>query len=95
MQSNATQFAGIAEHSNSPLKMYTLLAKGSAKGSADLVQQDFDAIEDAGFNDPLRQGRDLPPAKRELTSESLQIRPLERSSTKPYDNSFFHGLFGY
>ena len=86
MQSDATQFAGTAEHNNSPLKTYTLLAKGSA----DLAQQDYDAIQDAGFNNPLRQARDLPSAKRELTSERLQIRPLERSSTKPYDNSFFH-----
>ena len=93
MQSDATQFAGTAEHSNSPLKTYTLLAKGSG----DLVQQDYDAIQDAGFNNPLRQARDLPSAKRELASERLQlrlqIRPLERSPTKPYDNSFFHALF--
>ena len=86
VQSDATQFAGTAEHSNSPLKTYTLLAKGSA----DPAQQDYDAIQDAGFNNPLRQARDLPPAKREMTSERLPIRPLERSSTKPYDNSFFH-----
>ena len=91
MQSDATQFAGTAEHNNNPLKTYTLLAKGSA----DLVQQDYDAIQDAGFNNPFRQARDLLPAKRDLTSERLQIRPLERSSTKPYDNSFFHELFRY
>ena len=91
MQSDATQFAGTAECNNSPLATYTLLAKGSA----DLVQQDYDAIQDAGFNNPLRQARDPPSAKRETTSERLQIGPLERSSTRPYDSSFFHELFRY
>ena len=68
MQSDATQLAGTAEHSNGPLKTYTLLAKSSV----DPVNQDFYAIEDAGFNNPLRQGRNLPSAEWELTSERLQ-----------------------
>ena len=56
-----------------------------------------DATQSAGTaeHNPLRQARDLPPAKREMTSERFQIRPLERSSTKPYDSSFFHELFRF
>ena len=86
MQSDATQFAGTAEYNNNSLQMYTL----QAKGAADPPHQDHDARQDAGFNNPLRQARDVPSAKRESTSERLHLRPLERSSSKPYDNSFFH-----
>ena len=87
VQSDATQFAGTAEYTKNPLQTYTL----KAKGSADPTHQDHDARQDAGFNNPLRQAaRDLPSANRESTSERLHLRPLERSSSKPYDNSFFH-----
>ena len=86
VQSDATQFAGTAEYNSNPLQMYTL----QAKGSVDPTHQDHDARQDAGFNNPLRQARDSPSAKRESTSERLHLRPLERSSSKPYDNSFFH-----
>ncbi len=86
VQSDATQFAGTAEYNNNPLQTYTL----QAKGSADPMHQDHDARQDAGFNNPLRQARDLPSAKRESTSERLHPKPLERSSSKPHDNSFFH-----
>ena len=81
VQSDATQFAGTAEYT------YTL----QAKGSAEPTHQEHDARQDAGFNNPLRQtARDIPSANRESTSERLHLRPLERSSSKPYDSSFFH-----
>ena len=87
VQSDATQFAGTAEYTNNSLQTYTL----QAKGSVDPTHQDHDARQDAGFNNPLRQAaRDLPSANRESTSERLHLRPLERSSSKPHDNSFFH-----
>ena len=86
IQSDAIKFDGTTEYNIHPLQMHTL----QAKGSADPTHQDHDARQDAGFNNPLRQTRDLPSANRESTSERLHLRPLERSSSKPYDNSFFH-----
>ena len=86
MQSDATQFAGTTEYNKTRLQTYTL----HAKGSPDLVHQDHDTRQDAGFNNPLRQARDLPSGSRETATEMLHHKFLERTSSKPQDNSFFH-----
>ena len=86
VRSDARQFAGTSEYDNVPLQTHTL----QAKGSADRVHLDYDTRQDAGFNDPLRQPRDVPGPKRETFTERLHLKFNERTSSKSHDNSFFH-----
>ncbi len=84
MRSDARQFAGTAGHDGSPLHTHTLQAKGSADTNPK------DTRQDAGFNNPLRQLRDLPTPRRERPAERPYLRVDDRTSSKHHDNSFFH-----
>ena len=86
MRSDARQFAGTYEYDSTSLQTHTL----QAKGSADAVHQDYDTRQDAGFNNPLRQPRDVASPRRETVTERLHLKFNERTSSKAYENSFFH-----
>lgn len=84
IRSNARQFAGTAGYENSPLHTHTLQAKASADTNF------TDTRQDAGFNNPLRQPRDLPSPRRERPPERSYLKVNDRTSSRPQDNSFFH-----
>lgn len=84
MRSDARQFAGTAGYEMNSLHTRTLRAKGSADTNL------TDTRQDAGFNNPLRQPRDLPSPRREKPAERSYLRVNDRISSKPQDNSFFH-----
>ena len=86
VRSDARQFAGTSEYDNAPLQTHTL----QAKGSADPVHLDYNTRQDAGFNDPLRQPREIPAPRRETVTERLHLKSNEITSCKPHNNSFFH-----
>lgn len=86
VRSDARQFAGTSEYDNAPLQTHTL----QAKGSADPVHLDYNTRQDAGFNDPLRQPREIPAPRRETVTERLHLKSNEITSCKPHSNSFFH-----